>query len=104
MTPHVAVVGGGIAGLAAAYGLRQSLGASAQITVLEAAHRIGGKVVGSEVGGLLVDEGAESLLTRRPEGIDLVREIGLGDQLESPAVSGAASAGPPGDGHPDRPA
>ena len=90
MTPHVAVVGGGIAGLAAAYGLRQSLGASAQITVLEAAHRIGGKVVGSEVGGLLVDEGAESLLTRRPEGIDLVREIGLGDQLESPAVSGAS--------------
>jgi oxygen-dependent protoporphyrinogen oxidase len=90
MTVHVAVVGGGVAGLSAAHGLRQSLGPTAQITVFEAAGRIGGKVTGSEVGGVVVDEGAESLLTRRPEAIDLVGELGLDNSLEAPATGGAS--------------
>jgi protoporphyrinogen/coproporphyrinogen III oxidase len=90
MTERVAVVGGGVAGLTAAHGLRQALGPTAQITVFEAASRIGGKVTGSEVGGVVVDEGAESLLTRRPEAIDLVGELGLADSLEASATGGAS--------------
>jgi protoporphyrinogen/coproporphyrinogen III oxidase len=90
MTTRVAIVGGGMAGLTAGYGLRQVLGPQAAITVFEAADTIGGKVSGSVVGEITVDEGAESLLTRRPEAIDLVREVGLADQLEPPAVSGAS--------------
>ena len=90
MTVHVVVVGAGVAGLSAAHGLRRSLGPAARITVFEASDRVGGKVASSEVGGLLVDDGAESLLARRPEALDLVHEIGLDDALESPATGGAS--------------
>ena len=62
--PRVAVVGGGIAGLAAAYFLRDV----AAVTVLEGAARLGGKLAVSEIAGVAVDEGAEALLARRPEG------------------------------------
>jgi oxygen-dependent protoporphyrinogen oxidase len=90
MKAHVAVIGGGVAGLTAGYGLRRELGGSATITVFEASDRVGGKVTASAVGEVVVDEGAESLLTRRPEAIDLVREVGLADLLEAPAVGGAS--------------
>ncbi|HEX4062169.1 MAG TPA: protoporphyrinogen oxidase [Streptosporangiaceae bacterium] len=75
---HVAVIGGGIAGLAAAYFLRES---GATVTVFEGSPRLGGKLTVSEVAGLAVDAGAEALLTRRPEGTGLIRAVGLGDQL-----------------------
>lgn len=85
---HVAVVGGGISGLTAAWALTQSPTAP-RVTVLEASGRIGGKLVLSETGGVVLDGGAESVLARRPEAVELIREVGLGDQLEHPAVQGA---------------
>lgn len=84
---HVAVVGGGITGLAAAY---EAARAGARVTVLESSGRLGGKLAVSEVGGIEVDEGAESLLTRAPDGVGLVRELGLGDQLVTPATAAAS--------------
>jgi oxygen-dependent protoporphyrinogen oxidase len=84
---HVVVVGAGIAGLAAAY--EASL-AGARVTVLEASPRLGGKLAVSEVGGLLVDDGAESLLTRAPEGLALVRDVGLADELVPPTTAAAS--------------
>jgi protoporphyrinogen/coproporphyrinogen III oxidase len=75
---HVAVIGGGIAGLAAAYFLRDS---GATVTVFEGSPRLGGKLAVSDVAGIAVDAGAEALLTRRPEGTGLIRAVGLGDQL-----------------------
>ncbi|TAL13075.1 MAG: protoporphyrinogen oxidase [Frankiales bacterium] len=84
---HVAVVGGGITGLAAAYDAVQ---AGARVTVLEASGRLGGKLAVSEVGGVAVDEGAESLLTRAPDGVGLLRELGLGDELVEPATAAAS--------------
>jgi protoporphyrinogen/coproporphyrinogen III oxidase len=83
---HVAVIGGGIAGLAAAYFLRES---GATVTVFEGSPRLGGKLAVSEVAGIAVDAGAEALLTRRPEGTGLIRAVGLGDQL---VPAGTASA------------
>jgi oxygen-dependent protoporphyrinogen oxidase len=71
---HVVIVGGGIAGLAAAYFLRDS---GATVTVLEGSGRLGGKLAVSEIGGVAVDEGAEALLLTRPEGAGLVAELGL---------------------------
>ena len=53
---HVAVVGGGISGLAAAHALTT---AGVRVTVLEGADRVGGKLAVSDVAGLPVDEGAE---------------------------------------------
>jgi oxygen-dependent protoporphyrinogen oxidase len=89
-TPHrIAVVGAGIAGLAAAHYLRRSGGDQLAITIFEAAPRIGGKLRLGEVAGLCVDEGAEALLARRPEAVDLIKDVGLGDQIAYPVTTAA---------------
>jgi protoporphyrinogen/coproporphyrinogen III oxidase len=86
--PHVVIVGGGIAGLAAAYFLSDE---PVRVTVLEGSPRLGGKLSVSEVAGVAVDEGAEALLVTRPEGTALIAELGLdGERVEpgptSPAI------------------
>ncbi|MEU8195773.1 protoporphyrinogen oxidase [Microbispora amethystogenes] len=86
---HVVVVGAGIAGLAAALHLNRAE-AGLRITVLEAAPRIGGKLHSSPVAGVEVDAGAESMLARRPEGVETARLAGLGDDLAAPGTIRAA--------------
>jgi len=90
--PHVAIVGGGIAGLAAAFFLAESsrTGEPVRVTVLEGASRIGGKLSASEVAGVPMDEGAEALLARRPEGIDLITATSLGGELVPAGVASSA--------------
>ncbi|MFI7633462.1 protoporphyrinogen oxidase [Nonomuraea sp. NPDC049400] len=87
---HVVVVGGGISGLAAAWYLRQGAGERVKVTVLEGGPRIGGKLYASEVAGVNVDAGAEAMLARRPEGKDLARAVGLGDDLVLPGTTSSA--------------
>ncbi|MER5261674.1 protoporphyrinogen oxidase [Actinosynnema sp. NPDC002837] len=87
---RVAVVGGGISGLAAAHRLRHLLGPRAGITVLEQSDRLGGKLRTAEVGGRAYDVGAEAFLNRRPEATGLVAELGLADQLVHPAKVAAS--------------
>ncbi|MHB1740934.1 MAG: protoporphyrinogen oxidase [Actinomycetes bacterium] len=92
---HVVVVGAGLAGLAAAWFLTQDVprggpGAIGRITVLEQAPQVGGKLALGEVAGVVVDTGAESLLARRPEAVELVRAVGLGDDLVAPETTRAA--------------
>ncbi|WP_204043533.1 protoporphyrinogen oxidase [Acrocarpospora phusangensis] len=84
---HVVIVGAGIAGLAAAWFLRSEGGPRLRITVLEGGSRIGGKLHASEVAGVLIDAGAESMLARRPEGRELVASIGLADRLVDPGTT-----------------
>src|SRR5215471_19190988 len=84
--PRVAVVGGGIAGLAAAFFLREE---PVSVTVLEGSPRPGGKLAVSPVAGIAVDEGAEALLARRPEGTGLIRAAGLAGQLAAPGTTAA---------------
>jgi protoporphyrinogen/coproporphyrinogen III oxidase len=86
---HVVVVGGGIAGAAAACALHAA-DPSLAVTVLEASGRIGGKLRVSEVAGVPVDVGAEALLARRPEALDLVRAVRLEADLEHPVTTSAA--------------
>ncbi len=86
-TPHVAVIGGGIAGLAAAFYLRDS---PVRVTVLEGSGRVGGKLSASDVAGVAMDEGAEALLARRPEGTELIAAVGLGDALIPAGVTSSA--------------
>ena len=71
---RVLVVGGGLAGLTAAHDLA---GAGHDVVVLEGAARIGGKVRRQRVAGVEVDVGAEAMINRRPEGVDLARSLGL---------------------------
>lgn len=84
------VIGGGVSGLSAAWFLRQSLGPAAEIVVLEKKDVVGGHLRVSDVAGLPVDEGAESILARRPEALDLIRDIGLSDAVVHPAALSAA--------------
>ena len=86
---RVVVVGGGVSGLSAALEVR-ALRPDAEVVVLEASARLGGKVAVSEVGGVAVDEGADSMLTRVPDGLALARAAGLEGELVAPA-SGQAS-------------
>lgn len=81
----VAVVGGGVTGLVAAYRLRRQLGDDADITVVEAGSRIGGKLRTVPLGDGPVDVGAEAFIARRPEVAELIVELGLEDQLVHPA-------------------
>ncbi|MGH3771711.1 MAG: protoporphyrinogen oxidase, partial [Pseudonocardiaceae bacterium] len=81
---RVAVVGGGISGLAAAYRLRTLLGPAAEILLVEGSRRLGGALRTVELGGIKLDVGAEAFLVRRPEAVALVEELGLGEQLVHP--------------------
>src|SRR5690349_17213285 len=84
----VAVVGGGISGLSAAWELLQDSGI--RVIVLDAAEVVGGKLRTAQVAGHPVDVGAESMLARRPEATGLVSELGLGDRVTHPEPVPAA--------------
>ena len=79
-TVDVAIVGGGIAGLAAAYELR-TRGVSVQ--VLEAGARPGGVITTERVDGWVIDGGPDAMLVQKPAAVALCRELGLGDRLIS---------------------
>ncbi|MGH3249323.1 MAG: protoporphyrinogen oxidase, partial [Trebonia sp.] len=85
--PRVVIIGGGIAGLAAAFFLKDE---QVGVTVLEGSPRLGGKLSASDVAGVAMDEGAEALLARRPEGIELITAAGLGDALVPAGVTSSA--------------
>ncbi len=79
---RVAVIGGGIAGLAAAYRIGE-LDPTAQVTLFEASDRLGGSLWTVERDGFLVEQGADSFITNVPWGVDLSRRVGLADELIS---------------------
>jgi len=86
---RVVVVGAGISGLAAARSVSE-VRPDAEVVVLEATDRVGGKLRLGEVGGLTVDLGAESMLNRRPEAVGLAGDVGLGDRIVHPTTASAA--------------
>ncbi|MGH3358722.1 MAG: protoporphyrinogen oxidase, partial [Nocardioidaceae bacterium] len=86
---RVVVVGGGIAGAATAHALRRLL-PDVDLLVLEASDRVGGKLHRVELAGSTIDVGAEAMLARRPEALDLARDCGLADLLTRPATTKAA--------------
>ena len=77
------MVGGGIAGLSAAFDLHK---AGHQVTVREASDRWGGKIYSSEVGDRLVDAGPDVFLARVDDGRDLCRDLGIEHELTSPVA------------------
>ena len=81
--PRIAIIGGGISGLSAAFTLeekRQS-GAEVEYVLFESSPRLGGVLVTKHIDGCLIEGGADSFLTEKPWASDLCRKIGLGDQL-----------------------
>lgn len=86
--PTVVVVGGGIAGLSAAWELT-SAAPGTRVVVLESGPRLGGKLHTGTIGGHPVDLGPDAFLARRPEAVTLCRELGLEDELISPGSRAA---------------
>ena len=90
---RVAVVGGGIAGLAAAHALvtRRAANERPGVVVFERDDRFGGKLRTSPFGGHpAIDEGADAFLARIPWATQLAQSVGLGDQLVAPDARSAA--------------
>jgi oxygen-dependent protoporphyrinogen oxidase len=85
---QVVIIGGGIAGLSAAWYIGQYArrdGLPIQVTVLEASNRWGGKIYTETVdaadGSFVIEAGPDSFLTQKPWALELARELGLGDRL-----------------------
>jgi oxygen-dependent protoporphyrinogen oxidase len=72
------VVGGGVGGLAAAYHARKR---GQSVALLESADRLGGVVRTSVEDGFTLEHGPDSLVSIKPGGLELVRELGLDDRL-----------------------
>lgn len=80
---RIAIIGGGISGLAAAFALEKQRrnGTPLEYVLFESSPRLGGVLVTDRVEGCLIEAGPDSFLTEKPWATDLCREIGLGDQL-----------------------
>lgn len=84
---HVTIAGGGIAGLATAYYLQEKAeahGIDVEYMLAEAAGRWGGEILTERVDGFTIEGGPDLLLTRKPWGVGLCVDLGLGDRLISP--------------------
>ena len=82
---RVAIVGGGIAGLAAAFYLERARRNGAQIdwVLLEKSSRLGGVIRSEQRDGFVLEAGPDSFLTMKPDGAQFCRDVGIADQLIS---------------------
>src|ERR1700744_3795589 len=80
---RIAIIGGGISGLSAAYSLEKAraAGADVQYTIFESGQRLGGCLASDYIDGCLVEAGPDSFLTEKPWAAALCKELGLDDQL-----------------------
>ena len=76
----IAIVGGGITGLAAAYRV-QNLKPNARVILLESSDRVGGVLRTEQVDGYLVEHSADMFTTDPPVALDLIRELGKTEEL-----------------------
>jgi oxygen-dependent protoporphyrinogen oxidase len=82
--PRIAIIGGGITGLAAAHRLHELAATNKQpleITIFEASERVGGALETIHHDGLTVETGADSFLSEKPWALELTERLGLSNQL-----------------------
>jgi len=79
----VIIIGGGIAGLAAAYRIQEEISNNAQVscTVLEASDRLGGKIHTIRKDGFILERGPDSFISQKPAVVDLCKKLGIDDHL-----------------------
>jgi protoporphyrinogen/coproporphyrinogen III oxidase len=80
---RIAIIGGGISGLSAAYELEQRRreGADVEYVLYEASSRLGGVLRTEHIDGCVVEAGPDSFVTEKPWAADFCRALGIGDQL-----------------------
>ncbi|HLY18265.1 MAG TPA: protoporphyrinogen oxidase [Bryobacteraceae bacterium] len=78
MDSSVAIIGGGISGLSAAYYLAKS---GVPCTLLEARPRLGGVIQTEHVEGCVIEGGPDSFLSMKPAAMELIRELGLSEDV-----------------------
>src|ERR1700685_31383 len=85
LVKRIAIVGGGIAGLTAAYELAQQArnGASIEVVLCESSHRLGGIVETVREGGFIIECGPDAWVTEKPWAKALAEELGLADEIIS---------------------
>lgn len=84
MKPHVVIIGGGVTGLTAAFTLKQLASqenVALRCTVFEASSRLGGKILTHRERGFVMEGGPDSLLARKPEGTQLIRDLGIESEV-----------------------
>jgi len=79
----IIIIGGGIAGLAAAYRIQREINHNAPIscTVLEGSDRFGGKIHTLRRDGFIIERGPDSFISQKPWAVELCQKLGLGDHL-----------------------
>ncbi len=79
----IVIIGGGIAGLAAAYRVQEEIskGASYECVLLEDSENFGGKISTHRFDGFIVERGPDSFISQKPWAIELCKKIGIGDSL-----------------------
>jgi oxygen-dependent protoporphyrinogen oxidase len=80
---RIAIVGGGITGLSAAYALEQyrAQGAPVEYILYDASERLGGVLVTERVDGCILEAGPDSFISEKPWAVDLCRELGISSEL-----------------------
>ena len=81
---RIAIIGGGITGLTAAYRIEQEIqkyNLPFELILLEGSTRIGGKIHTIKVKDRYIDTGAESIDVRYPDALNLIKELGIENRL-----------------------
>jgi protoporphyrinogen/coproporphyrinogen III oxidase len=81
---HIVIIGGGITGLSAAFHLRQHAEANHQYvkcTIIEESNRFGGKIQTHRQNGVIMETGPDSMLARKPAGMELIRNLGIESEI-----------------------
>ena len=80
MSDRIVIIGGGISGLAAAHRVLE-LKPAAQVTILEAANRLGGTIQTESRDGFLIERGPDSFISEKPQAVALAKRLGIESRL-----------------------
>ncbi len=87
----IAIIGGGITGLSAAFYLQEYARGAVDYTLIERAPELGGKITSARENGFIVEGGPDSFLSQKTAIMDLCRTLGLSDQLIGSNSSGRST-------------